>query len=168
MADTPTIVETRALISRLNAQRGHVMGILDGLSDEELRRAVLPSGWTALALIKHLTFDIEYFWFRGIVAGEPIRMNVTPDEMWIVAPEITSAEVFDAYRQEAAHSDEIISARSMDDPLAWWPDDLFPPEFRYDTVREVVLHVLAETATHAGHLDIVRELIDQRQWVVMT
>jgi hypothetical protein len=168
MTDPASSTEITALLSKLNAQRGHVMGILDGLSEQDLRRSVLPTGWSALALIRHLTFDIEYFWFRGIVAGEPIRRNETPGEMWNVDPEVTPEELFTLYRQEASHADEIIASRSMDDPLAWWPDDLFPPEFRYHTVRDVVLHVIAETAAHAGHLDIVRELIDQRQWVVMT
>lgn len=160
--------ETKTLLSKLNAQRRHVLGIIDGLSDADLRRSVVPSGWTCLTLIKHLTFDIEYFWFRGIVAGEPTRMNETPDEMWKVAADSSTQEILDLYRKETSRADEIIAARSMDAPLAWWPDDLFPPDFRYNTVREVVLHVMAETAVHAGHLDIVRELIDGRQWVVMT
>lgn len=160
--------ETAALLSKLNAQRRHITGILDGLSGDDLRRPVFPSGWTALALIKHLAFDIEYFWFRGVVAGEQIRMNETSDEMWRIEPDIAAETVFGWYRDECNHADEIITARSMDAPPAWWPTDLFPPDFRYHTVREVVLHVLAETATHAGHLDIVRELIDGRQWVVMT
>lgn len=168
MTGATTSNETNALLSKLNAQRNHVLGIIDGLSDDDLRRPILPSGWTALALIKHLAFDIEYFWFRGVVAGEPIRMNATPDEMWKVAEDIPTQHIFDLYRAETTHADEIIATRSMDSPPAWWPTDLFPPDFRYQTTREVVLHVIAETATHAGHLDIVRELIDRRQWIIMT
>ena len=49
----------------------------------------------------------------------------------------------------------------------WWPEELFPG-FRLHTLREIVLHVITETACHAGHLDAVRELIDGRTWLVLT
>jgi hypothetical protein len=54
----------------------------------------------------------------------------------------------------------------VDTPPAWWPD-FFAPSFHLDTLRQVMLHVIAETACHAGHLDAVRELIDGRQWIVL-
>ncbi len=60
--------ETRSLISSLDAQRRHMLDILDGLSDDDLRRPVLPSGWTCLGLVQHLAYDIERFWFRAVTA----------------------------------------------------------------------------------------------------
>jgi len=58
------------LVSSLNAQRDHVLGILEGLSEEALRRPVLPSGWTCLGLVRHLAIDVERFWFASIIAGK--------------------------------------------------------------------------------------------------
>lgn len=168
MTDRPVPTETEVLLGKLRAQRHHVLSILEGLSDADLRGSLLPTGWAPIEVIKHLAFDIEYFWFRGVVAGEAIRMNETEDEMWRVAADVPLQTVLDWYRTEAAHADEIIAARSPNDPVAWWPLDLFPPDFRYHTVREVIVHVIAETATHAGHLDIVRELIDGKTWLILT
>jgi uncharacterized damage-inducible protein DinB len=162
-----TVTETEALLSSLNAQRRHVLGILADLPDEDLRRPVLPSGWTCLGLVRHLTFDVERFWFRGIVAGEPIDLEVTDDAIWNVRADQQTPAVLDDYHQEIAHADSIISATAPDAAPAWWPEDLFPG-FRLHTLRQIVLHVITETACHAGHLDAVRELIDGRTWLVLT
>ena len=56
--------EMEVLLGHLEAQRGHVLGILDGLSEEQLRRPVLPSGWHCLGLVKHLALADEHYWFR--------------------------------------------------------------------------------------------------------
>ncbi len=61
----------------------------------------------------------------------------------------------------------IISAIDVDTAPAWRPEDLFG-SFRLDDLREIMLHVITETACHAGHLDAVRELIDGRRWMVLT
>ena len=63
--------EVEALLACLDSQREHVLGILDGLDEASLRRPVLPSGWSCLGLVQHLAVDVERFWFRGVVAGEP-------------------------------------------------------------------------------------------------
>ena len=65
-----TTARTDTLQSWLTGQRRHVLGILEGLDDADLRRPVLPSGWSCLDMIKHLTYDEEIFWFRAVVAGE--------------------------------------------------------------------------------------------------
>ena len=65
--------EKALMLTALNSQRDHVLGILDGLSDEALRRPVLPTGWSCLALVRHLTVDVEQLWFRVVAAGERIR-----------------------------------------------------------------------------------------------
>ena len=64
--------ESQALINCLEDQRGHVFGILEGLTDEELQRAMLPTGWRILGLVNHLALDVERFWFREVVAGESL------------------------------------------------------------------------------------------------
>ena len=160
--------EAGLLLDHLRAQRRHVLGILEGLDEEALRRPVLPSGWSCLALVRHLALDDERFWFRGVVAGEQqVRDEVAAASAsaWVLRPDDTAESVFALYREEAVRTDAIISGTPLDVAPAWWPD--FFGEWRMDSLREVVLHVLTETATHAGHLDAVRELIDGRTWMIL-
>jgi uncharacterized damage-inducible protein DinB len=158
--------ERDVLRATLDAQREHVLGILEGLSDEALQRAVQPTGWTCLGLVHHLAIDVERFWFRAVVAGEPMPDD-EPDNAWQVPAGLTATAVLDAYRREIELADAIIATTSLDSPPAWWPEDLFG-SWRLDDLREILLHVIAETACHAGHLDAARELIDGRQWIVLT
>ena len=162
--------ESETLLAHLNAQREHVLGILEGLDEEALRRPVLPSGWSCLGLLRHLALDDERFWFRGIVAGEQTVIDAVaegPDDAWQVGPDVPVEAVFDLYRQQIGLTNAIITATPLDAAPAWWPEALFGG-WRLDNLREVILHVLTETAVHAGHLDAARELIDGRTWLVLT
>lgn len=67
----PADNELEALRGYLDTRREHVLGIIDGLADADLRRPVLPSGWSCPGLVCHLMLDVERFWFAGVVAGEP-------------------------------------------------------------------------------------------------
>ena len=147
-----------ALLRQLDAQRRHVLAILEGLSEEQLRRPVLPSKWHCLGLVKHLALDDERYWFRSVVAGEP----PDPEADWQVGPEESAEDVFDLYRDEIRRADAIIAATAPDTPPLR-PD----ATLNFPDLRSIVLHVITETAVHAGHLDAVRELIDGRQWVVL-
>ncbi|MGW2642189.1 DinB family protein [Streptomyces sp. NPDC001348] len=169
MSETTPSSEITALLRVLDGQRRHVLGILDGLTPEALRQPVLPSGWHCLGLVQHLTLDVERFWFRAVVAGdeETIRDLTSGDEAWRVAPEVPAADVLDRYRQETGLADAVIATTPADAPLAWWPHDLFD-EPHLHTLRDVLLHVITETACHAGHLDAARELLDGRRWLVLT
>jgi hypothetical protein len=156
------------LIDYLGGARRHVLGILEGLDEQDLRRPVLPSGWSCRDLVHHLTYDDERFWLRGVVGGDPeVVEQVThhPVEGWRPDPALSAHEVIDLYRAEAARGDAVLAAADLDAPPRWWPD--FFPDRWLTSNREVVLHLLIETATHAGHLDAVRELIDGRQWIVI-
>lgn len=155
-----------ALLASLNSQRRHVLGILEGLSDEALRRPVLPSGWNCLGLIQHLAFDVERFWFQCVMTGVPLESAGVPDDAWHVAPDLPAEAVLSGYRRQIERSDEIMAAAPLDTVPVWWPD--FFGSFRLDDMQQVMLHVITETACHAGHLDAVRELIDGRTWLVLT
>jgi len=61
--------EKDALLASLNAQREHLFSALEGLSEDDRRRPVLPSAWTPLGLVRHVALEVEQFWFRGAVAG---------------------------------------------------------------------------------------------------
>jgi uncharacterized damage-inducible protein DinB len=154
------------LLKYLNQQRAHVFGILKGLSEAELSRPVLPTGWTCAGLVQHLALDIERFWFRRVMTGEQVEPDEFGDDGWQVRPGVSAAAVLDLYRREIERADTIIVSTTIEAPPAWWPD-FFAPTFHLDTLRQVILHVIAETACHAGHLDAARELIDGRQWMVL-
>jgi uncharacterized damage-inducible protein DinB len=158
--------ETEALISVLDNQRDHVLGILDGLSEEALRRPVLPSGWSCLGLVRHLALDVERFWFRAVVAGEQVDLE-SGDGAWQITAGTPAEAVFDLYRQEIELANAIIAASAPDDEPVWWPEELFP-EMPRQPLRKTVLHVITETACHAGHLDAARELIDGKTWLILT
>jgi hypothetical protein len=158
-----------ALLSWLDGQREHVLGILEGLSEEELRRAVLPSGWSSLGLVKHLAESVEHYWFQCIIGGASLSYfadhNLDDNGDWRVSPGETSDEILGLYREAIARSNEIIRATALDAAPkqrdGWWGDWDVPD------LQFVLLHVIVETACHAGHLDAVRELIDGRQWSVL-
>lgn len=157
--------ETEALLTALESQRGHIIGALDGLSSDDLRRPVLPSGWTPLGLVRHLAMDVERFWFRAVVAGETVEL-CSGAEAWQIPPGMPDAAVIGLYRDEIAAANAIIEATPIDAMPKWWPDFFADSPAR--PLRGTMLHVITETATHAGQLDAVRELIDGRQWIVLT
>jgi uncharacterized damage-inducible protein DinB len=166
MSQSAVTKETRALLDALTSQRKHVLGILDGLSEEALRRPILPSGWTCLGLVRHLALDVERFWFRAVVAGEQVDLE-SGDAAWRVSDDTPAAAVLDLYRHEIELANAIMAATPPDAAPVWWPVEVFQ-NLPTQNMREIVLHVISETACHAGHLDAVRELIDGRTWLVVT
>jgi hypothetical protein len=161
--------EKTMLLTYLDNQRNHVLGMLENLDEESLRQPVLPSGWHCLGLVQHLALDVERFWFRCVVAGEQAAIDQLGeiDNAWNVDPKTPAEDVLAFYRQQIERSNAIIAEASLDGALAWWPGDLFG-DFRMLNVRQAILHTMTETACHAGHLDAVRELIDGRKWLVLT
>jgi hypothetical protein len=171
-AMTTATERTRArLLGSLDATRDHVLEMVDGLDEADLRRPVLPSGWSCLDLVKHLTYDEEIFWFRAVVAGEQEAQDLleTPQARasWTVSEDESAAELLDRNRAEISRSNAIVLATDLDAPVAWWPEGQFG-SWRLDDLEEVLLHLVVEVACHAGHLDAARELIDGRQYVVLT
>jgi hypothetical protein len=165
-----TTTEAGLLLDHLTAQRLHILGILDGLDDAALRRPVLPSGWTCLGLVRHLTLDVEKFWFLAVAAGDPeaiAELEQLGDGAWQVDDTLSGPEVLARYRLACEQSDAVVNATPLDAAPAWWPADLFG-DWRIDSLRELLLHVITETACHAGHLDAARELLDGRQWLILT
>ena len=108
-----TDAERSMLLDYLQAQRRHVLGILEGLDEEALRRPALPSGWTPVGLVNHLSVDVERFWFRAVVAGEAEAvegvLSATSDG-WQVDDAIPAAEVLATYRREIELADAIVAA----------------------------------------------------------
>lgn len=152
------------MLGQLAGRRRHVLDQVEGLTDAQLRTPVLPSGWSCLGLLRHLTLSDERYWFEVVMAGQPL--DFWPDGAnadWVVDDAEPAASVISAYRAAIESSDAIIARLSLDAPPArreeWWAESgqSFPD------LRTVLVHVIVETATHAGHLDAVRELLDGKQ-----
>ena len=153
--------EKADLLRYLRAAREAVTWKLEGLGEYDLRRPLVPTGTNLLGLIKHLaSIESEYF---GSVFGRPFPEDLpwladdAPDnaDMWALRSE-SSAFIRDLYTRVCAHSDQTIETGDLDarGTVPWWG-----PQGDV-TLRRILVHVIAETNRHAGHADIVRELID--------
>ncbi|WP_341359482.1 DUF664 domain-containing protein [Georgenia sp. M64] len=157
--------ERTGLLAHLDAERGHVLAAVEGLGEHDLTRPVAPSGWSIAQLLNHLTYDVEIFWAGAIVGGDPECIGLVQDG-W-KARVTTGAAAAEQYRRWRRRSDGVLGAVDLDASPLWWPpEDVFPFPPLADA-RGCVLRLLLETATHAGHLDIVREQIDGRQHLVV-
>jgi Protein of unknown function (DUF664) len=156
---------TEAMLKSLNNQRNHVIGSLDGLAPEELHKPVLPTGWSCLGLVQHLAMDVERFWFRAIMAGE-VPIDDGGGSAWDVEAGTPPEIVLDRYRSEITHANRVIEATPLEQAPSVWPEGMFG-SFRLPDLRAMLLHVITETACHAGHLDAARELLDGGTWLIL-
>ena len=140
--------------------RAVVLGKVSDLSDDQLRSSRLPSGWTLLEMVRHLTF-VELRWlewgFEGRDVPEP--WGDRRGGRWHVEPQVAVDDVLADLVARGGRSREIVLRHDLDEVGA--------PGERWDgadpaTLERVLLHLLQEYARHAGHVDIVRELIDGR------
>lgn len=146
----------------LQAAREALVWKLDGLSEYDIRRPMTPTGTNLLGLIEHLaSVELGYFGDTfGRPSGEPLPWfadDAEPNaDMWATADE-SREQIVGLYRRAWAHSDATIDALALDAAgrVPWWPDDRSEV-----TLHRILVHMTAETHRHAGHADIVRELID--------
>jgi uncharacterized damage-inducible protein DinB len=146
----------------LQAAREALLWKLDGLSGYDIRRPLTPTGTNLLGVVKHLA-GVE-LWYFGDAFGRPPRGPRPWSEddarnnadFWATSNE-SRDQIVGMYRRAWAHADETIQTLSLDTPghVPWWPSDR-----REVTLHQILVHVVAETNRHAGHADIVRELID--------
>ncbi|MET9916338.1 DinB family protein [Streptomyces sp. NPDC006435] len=143
--------EKTTLSAFLDYLREAVVAKAHGLSDEEARTAGVPSGTSVLGLVKHLT-AVELGWFAWSYAGADVELGddcpPTGDE--------TAESLVAAYRRAVERSNGIVAAcDDLDRPGARSLRETPPPSMRW-----VLVHMIEETARHAGHADILREQID--------
>ena len=163
MADSQSeVAERQALLAFLAAQRDAVLSIVEGLDEEAWQRAVVPSGWTPAGLVEHLG-GAERHWFQGVVTGSHTKLPwdeglppYDPEAAFVC--DRPSAEIIGYYRDQCARSDAVLAVTALSAPPRGRHGD--PQMGEPPDVRWVVLHMIEETARHAGHLDIARELID--------
>jgi Protein of unknown function (DUF664) len=143
----------------LQIARDAMVWKLDGLSEYDARRPLTPTGTNLLGLVKHLGWvEAGYL---GATFGRPFPEPEPSDaepllDLWATADE-SREEIVAFYRRVWAHSDATIDALSLD---TVGRVDHWPAEHAEITLHRVLVHVLSETNRHAGHADIVRELID--------
>jgi uncharacterized damage-inducible protein DinB len=146
----------------LQLAREALLWKLDGLSEYDLRRPLVPSGTNLLGLVKHVA-GVEGA-YLGDVFGRRLDFPVSGFEddaepnadMWATADESVQ-QIVGFYRDVWVHSDATIEALDLDaeGAVPWWPAERNPV-----TLHMILVHMIAETNRHAGHADIVRELID--------
>jgi uncharacterized damage-inducible protein DinB len=159
--------EKEYLYARLCGVRDRMLWKLEGLSDADIRRPLTRSGTNLLGLVKHLvggetnylgqTFGrpashsgMRLPWWAPENAQETLE---TGGDMYATPAEST-AYIVDLYRRACAHADETIAERDLDDT------GTVPHTGESITLRQALVHMILETGHHAGHADIVRELID--------
>ncbi len=146
----------------LQTAREALVWKLEGLSEYDIRRPMTRTGTNLLGLVKHMA-SVEAG-YLGDSFGRPspeslpwFADDAEPNaDMWATADE-SRADIVDLYHRVWAHSDNTIDALSLDSvgAVPWWPEGR-----REATLHEILVHLTTETHRHAGHADIVREVID--------
>jgi hypothetical protein len=149
----------------LQQGRDAVVSKLDGLSEYDIRRPVMPSGTNLLGLVKHLASVEHGYLVESPGRSSGLRFPWNDDgsvwesaDMWAL-PSESREYLVELYRSVWRASDESIAELDLSAPatVAWWPE-----ERRNTTFGSLVVRMVAETAQHAGHADIIRETIDGR------
>lgn len=158
--------EKASLEAFLHNQRALMVWKLDGLDLAQATRPVVPSGTSLLGMVSHLT-AVEIWWFGDVTAGGDYQLEGDLAE-WLqriktaweaddddadfrIEPPDTIATVVARYEAAIAVANEIIGR---------YPLDHISPNRREVSLRWVLLHMIEETARHAGHADLARELVD--------
>lgn len=158
--------ELDALVEQLDAARTHVLATVDGLDENQLTSVHAPVGWSISQLLNHLTFDDEIFWGGAILGGDQECIALITDG-W-KQPATPGAEAIARYRRWSSHTTDLLQGVDLNSPPRWRPPREIFPFPAFPDARLCVLRLLAETHTHAGHLDIIREGIDGHQHLVVS
>ncbi|KUN56446.1 hypothetical protein AQJ43_02215 [Streptomyces avermitilis] len=146
--------EKESLHASLDRHRDAVLWKLAGLDDEQGRRVMTPSGTSLLGLVKHLA-SVEYGWFCRTFGREvePLWFDPFSEEDMRAGPDETTDGIIEFYGRARTAADRAIAELSLDDLGTSWNGTRV-------SLRWVLIRMVEETARHAGHMDILRELID--------
>ena len=157
----PPTPRADVLLGYLDYFRSLVVSKVHGLSEAQLRVSLLPSGWTVLELVKHLT-HVEQRWLVWGFDGQPVARpwgdsQDSQDGRWYVSDTEDGPDLLRALEEQGVLTSSVVRAHELSDvgrPGERWEGSA-PP-----TLERVLFHLMQEYARHAGHLDVVRELID--------
>lgn len=151
-----TGTELELLQSFIDLNRRTVLWKLDGLTDEQAKRKVVGSPTTLLGIVNHLA-HVERYWVQGVLDDRAVELpwvSGDTDADWILADHETIGSVVAFFDEEVELSDQIIAGQTD-------LDRVIDAGGRMTSVRWVLLHLIEEIGRHAGHADILRELIDE-------
>ncbi|MET7641225.1 DinB family protein [Streptomyces sp. NPDC005438] len=140
--------------------RSTLLRKIEGLTEQQLRSSLLPSGWSPLELVWHLRF-VERRWLRWGFLAEPVdRPWGDADERgrWTVPEGMTTAQVVEEFRRECDRSRALVHGVPLDRRAR--VGGRFPEEKDAPTLSAILFHLFQEYARHVGQLDVVRELTD--------
>lgn len=147
--------EKESLLAALERHREAILWKLDGLTDEQLRASSVPSGMTPIGLVKHVA-SVEYGWFCATFGRdhEPLGFDLEDENAdFRVEPDEPVADVLAFWARARAAANEAVAEIDLDTTgTAWFGEQV--------SMRWVMIHMVEELARHAGHVDIMRELID--------
>ena len=147
--------ELETLVRYLDTYRGIIAFKVEGVERSAGIKPMVPSGTSLLGIVKHLAY-VERWWFQSVVGQLDVEYpwsDDDPDADWRINEGESVQDIIDLYRQECDKSRAII-----DEILS--PDSTFPHGDGEISARRVLIHMVEETARHAGHADILREMID--------
>jgi uncharacterized damage-inducible protein DinB len=146
--------ERSVLLGYLTYHRVVLARKVEGLSDDQARRASMPpSALTLLGLVRHMT-DVERWWFRRVLLAEDVPGLFDDEAEWRVPPDATVADAMTAYWDEIATIDRHLATADLDERNAGEPDR------GEHALRRTIVHMIEEYARHCGHADLLREAID--------
>jgi uncharacterized damage-inducible protein DinB len=154
--DTKIADEKTALLAYLDQHRTTLVRKVEGLTDAQAKASPVPSGTSLFGLVAHLTM-VERWWFSAVVADLDPEFPWTeedPDADWYGPPGATLADLVRRYEEECERSRTIIAGVDLDALTST------RHAHHLRNVRDVVIHMVEETARHNGHADILRELVD--------
>ncbi|WP_433428924.1 DinB family protein [Nonomuraea sp. CA-141351] len=144
--------EKESLHASLDRHRDAVLWKVEGLDEEQARRPMTPSGTSLLGLVKHLA-AVENGWFCLTFGREPEPLWFAPEEDMEIRPEETIEQIVAFYGRARARADRAINDLDLETTGTSWSGETV-------SMRWVLIHMIEDTARHAGHMDILRELID--------
>jgi hypothetical protein len=149
-----TASERKTLVDALAGNRAEMLELLDGLTEEQARRSLVPSLTTLLGLVKHAC-HAERVWFHATICGrDRAEIGAYPDidDSFRLGPDDTIASISAEFRDVCAESDRIAMSYDLDDTGTH-------PRLGEVSLRWMYVHMVEELARHAGHGDILREQI---------
>ncbi|HEV2781828.1 MAG TPA: DinB family protein [Actinophytocola sp.] len=150
--------ERTQLVGWLDMQRAIIAWKAEGLSEEDAHRSVLPTSpfMTVAGIVSHMRW-VEHCWFEVLFLGRPATgpQFEGPEDADMMVEDVPLGQLLDEYARQCALSNEIVASHTLDDVGKH-------PDFKAAaaTLRWMLLHMIEETARHAGHLDTIRELLD--------
>jgi uncharacterized damage-inducible protein DinB len=156
MAETHTDREKAAIAEVLDTYRDIVHWKVDGMSRDDAVRNIVTSQTSLLGVVKHLVY-VERYWFQTVLAGDAATMPAWRDDPgfdWRIEDNESIDDIVDRYLAECARSRDVFDALES-------LDAEFPRRDEMLTARDILLHLIEEIARHVGHMDIIRELIDE-------